>query len=370
LSSTSARLVLTPAAPGRGAAVPPPYPIRIYDPTDEGAILDLLKLTVGETAGSRKTAEFWRWKHAANPFGPSYSVCAWDDAVPEIAGLRTLMWWSFRDRSGSHLRAARAVDTATHPAHQRRGIFSALTQYAIDDLRDRQVPFIFNTPNGNSLPGYLKMGWRVVGRWPLYMRPSRWLKTGWRFLARRLSGASAPDSALPVATNLMGWARFRGQHDADLARLVFSNEILRRCVGYRTERTLAYLDWRYGGHPDIEYGVHVVTDDRGLAGVLIGRPVRGIAGLKALAITEMLMRTPSRRAGAKLLRSVARATDCDYLMAHFAPGTLEHDALSVAGFVRAIGRGYTFVACPLNTTPDDPTQPGSWDLTLGELEIF
>ena len=86
--------------------------------------------------------------------------------------------------------------------------------------------------------------------------------------------------------------------------------------------------------------------------------------------TEMLLRTPTRRAGVRLLKSLLRASGSDYLVAHFAPGTIERRALVRAGFMRAPGRGYTFVARPLNQAPEDPTLPGSWDLTLGELEIF
>src|SRR5687768_5693479 len=184
---TAARAGSAHEAKRPGAASEPvcSYPIRIYDPRDEDAILALLRQTVGETFASRKTADFWRWKHADTPFGPSYAVCAWDDSAHEIAGFRTLMWWSFRDRSGAAQRAVRAVDTATHPSHQRRGIFSALTHYAIDDLEGQGVAFIFNTPNTNSLPGYLKMGWRTVARWPLYVRPVRWLRLARRLLANR-----------------------------------------------------------------------------------------------------------------------------------------------------------------------------------------
>ena len=64
----------------------------------------------------------------------------------------------------STLRAVRAVDTATHPDHQGRGLFTALTLHALEACRAEGVAFVFNTPNDVSRPGYLKMGWREVGR--------------------------------------------------------------------------------------------------------------------------------------------------------------------------------------------------------------
>ena len=40
---------------------------------------------------------------------------------------------------GQPVRAVRAVDTATHPDHQGRGVFTALTEHALDGLRDDGV---------------------------------------------------------------------------------------------------------------------------------------------------------------------------------------------------------------------------------------
>ncbi len=66
--------------------------------------------------------------------------------------------------AGRHaVRAVRAVDTATHPDHQGRGIFSTLTPTRSRRCGSR-ADLVFNTPNEKSLPGYLKMGWQIVGQ--------------------------------------------------------------------------------------------------------------------------------------------------------------------------------------------------------------
>src|SRR2546425_1227972 len=62
-------------------------------------------------------------------------------------------------------------EPATDPAYQGRGIFSGLTLHAIDELTREGLHFIFNTPNDQSLPGYLKMGWQIVGKLPVSARP-------------------------------------------------------------------------------------------------------------------------------------------------------------------------------------------------------
>src|SRR5437867_2251138 len=87
-----------------------------------------------------------------------------------IVGFRTFIRWRFRV-DDDVVDAVRAVDTATDPAHQGRGIFSRLTLGALDELRGENVGFVFNTPNDQSRPGYLKMGWRIVGRVPIAVMP-------------------------------------------------------------------------------------------------------------------------------------------------------------------------------------------------------
>ena len=84
--------------------------------------------------------------------------------------FRVLMRWEFVEH-GRVVHAVRAVDTATHPDYQGRGIFTRLTLHALDELR-HEIDFVFNTPNDQSRPGYLKMGWQVVGRLPTAVRPT------------------------------------------------------------------------------------------------------------------------------------------------------------------------------------------------------
>jgi GNAT superfamily N-acetyltransferase len=360
----------------RAAAAPDPdfpYAIRNQGEADEAALLDLLRITVGETSASRKTTEFWRWKHVDNPFGPSYSVCAWDEATGQLAGLRTLMRWAFRGLDDTTHLAARPVDTATHPDHQRRGVFSALTRFSVEQVSAGETRFIFNTPNANSLGGYLKMGWSEVARWPLFMRPVRWLRCGSALLSREAEGASETDSVAgngSVPRGMGAWRDLVNGRRAEVAALIAANEAGRARVGYRTARSVEYMDWRYGAHPGIAYGVHEVSDARGLSGVAVAREVGGMAGLRALLVVELLLREPSPRNAARLVKRLIRTTESDYLVAHFSAGTFERQALLRNGFIPVPGKEYTFVARGLDPVTPDPTRATSWDLTLGELEIF
>lgn len=345
---------------------PPAFEMRTVTNEDVAAVLELLRSTLGERATTRKTTDYWCWKHVESAFGPSYAVCAEDRTTGHLAALRALMRWRFADPMGTVHSAVRAVDTATHPGYQRRGLFTTLTRHALRELRETGVPFIFNTPNANSLPGYLKMGWRVVERWPVYIRPVRPLRTLWR----ALSGNRGP-SLGPEASGLVEWGAFSREQAAQAADVLRGHERGRRRVGYRTERSLAYLDWRYGAHPNVRYGVYPLLDSAGLLeGFLVARPTTGVRGLTAMALTELFAREPSPAAVRRLLRSALRDVRCDYWSAHFARRTVEHQALTSTLFLKAPGRGYTWTALSLNAAGEDPTQPQAWDLTLGDMEIF
>jgi len=108
----------------------------------------------------------FRWKHIDNAFGRSLLLIAVDRAAPEgarILAVRPLMRWRFANDSGTTISAARAVDTATLPSAQGKGLFRRLTLAGIEQLLAEDCGFIFNTPNSKSLPGYLKMGWFDAG---------------------------------------------------------------------------------------------------------------------------------------------------------------------------------------------------------------
>lgn len=140
--------------------------IRSANNQDLPKIVNLLKQSLGESL-MPKSENFWRWKHVENPFGQSLVLIAEENS--ELIGVRAFMQWHWK-LNDKTLKAARAVDTATHPNHQGKGIFKKLTLQLIEDCKQNHVDFIFNTPNKNSMPGYLKMGWIKAGRLPIRLR--------------------------------------------------------------------------------------------------------------------------------------------------------------------------------------------------------
>ena len=107
-----------------------------------------------EAFGDGFDPSWFHWKHETSPWGRSEAWVARDDRG--LLGVRIMLPWQFRSEAGT-LRAYRPCDTVTVPRARGRGVFSRLTREAIANLEGNGV-FIFNTPNEQSKPGYLKMG--------------------------------------------------------------------------------------------------------------------------------------------------------------------------------------------------------------------
>lgn len=126
------------------------FEIRPMEPDDIEAILRILT----EAFGSGFDSQWFEWKHRSGPWGTSPGWVAHD--VTGLLGVRLFMPWGFREGDRRY-RALRPCDTVTVPEARGRGVFRSLTEHAISQL-DESVDFLFNTPNTNSKPGYLKMG--------------------------------------------------------------------------------------------------------------------------------------------------------------------------------------------------------------------
>lgn len=217
-----------------------------------------------------------------------------------IAGFRSMLRWRFRDASGVR-QAVRAVDTATHPDYQRLGIFRTLTTAAIEELATDGVDFVFNTPNNNSRPGYLRMGWREVGR-----IPTRFSIVGSGSLPRIARARTAADKwSTPCAV---------GQDvrhaEAELGDLIGLTPPLAAEGALSTDRTVEHLVWRYGFEP-LHYRL-VTTDD---AAAIVRLRRRGAANEAVLA--EMF--SPNKSASRRLLRELRRTLDVDYILTLASP---------------------------------------------------
>jgi GNAT superfamily N-acetyltransferase len=336
--------------------------LRPYRDADEPSVIDLLSTTLGAGPAGIRPPEFFRWKHLQSPFGRSYMLVAEENG--RIVGLRAFLRWRFHV-GGAVVHAVRAVDTATHPDYQGRGIFSRLTLEALEHLSG-QVDLVFNTPNHRSLPGYLKMGWRLVGRVPVSIRM--------RHLGPLVSAVTKRRDRAPSGRELRPGPEISAEsagevlHDPRMSSLLAEGEE-GPADRISTPRDPRYLQWRYGSAPLLDY--RAVRQESGgeLTGIALFR-VRPRAELWESTVAEVIVRRGDRATARRLLRGVANAADVDHLTCHFPSGSTAAGAGRGAGFLRVPG-GVKLVVHPLREeVQPDPTELRSWALTLGDLEVF
>ena len=330
-----------------------PVDLRLRRATDDDrpAIIELCRQSLGWKAGDPNEA-FFEWKHDENAFGPSPTWVA-EDERETLVGLRIFLRWRFRRPDGTTIHAVRAVDTATHPDWQGRGIFSRLTLGALDDLRDDGVDCVFNTPNGKSRPGYLKMGWHEVGKVPVSVR-----LTGLRSIPKLAGARTAAEMwsdessvGLPADEVLAD----RDGVEALLGRIGNGSRI-------STDRTPEFLHWRYRFAP-LRY--RAVSLGRGVEDGLVVFRVRKRGTATEATICEVLA---PEGASTRTAWKALKGSGVDYLLKGSAAEGRLHLADARQGFVPvpALGPILTWrpVARPMVPTMDQLA------LGLGDIELF
>jgi GNAT superfamily N-acetyltransferase len=330
---------------------------------DRPAMLALMRRSLREGSIPRHP-EYWSWKHDRNPFGASTILVSEIDG--RLVGLRVFMRWRWT-ANGRMFDAVRAVDTATDPQWQGRGIFSRLTLALVHQMEDEGVPFVFNTPNSKSGPGNLKMGWSAVGRMAMWFRPLRpgrligaWLRRGHRDGYGESSDPVPSDSSSPEELlSHPGVADLVARSVGTDPRLV-------------TALTPAYLQWRYSLIPGFGYNAGWVF--RAGEGAAVVYRLKRRRSIRELCLCEVLA-APAResvRLGAELVRDLMHHTDADFASAIAAPGTPEQRVLLRAGFLPFPHSAPLLATRRLGLQPMevDPLQKASWRLSTGTLELF
>ena len=311
--------------------------VRPATGSDREEVLALLGRSLGSDGDPRYPALF-AWKHDHNAFGPSPMWVATD--AGRVVAFRAFMRWEF-ERGGRRLRAVRAVDTATDPDYQGKGLFTRLTMLGLDEMRADGVDFVFNTPNSQSRPGYMKMGWREVGHVPAAVRFTG--PTGALAAVRSRVPAERWSQPMAVGETIEEWLRRGGvagrrPEPADVREV-------------RTRVDDAFLRWRFGGSL-----LHYQVVDDGEAAVIVRARRRGSA--TELAVVAGFGDGPMVD---RLAARTAREAGCSYAIRLGRPRASKL-------FVPLPGGGPVLTWRAVNDTGMPPLS--NWALTLGDVELF
>lgn len=303
---------------------------------DLPAIIDLLKASLGESHTS-KSEQLWKWKHHQNPFGKSPILIAEEGG--KIIGLRTFLRWEFTYKNNI-INAARAVDTAVHPAHQGKGIFRKLTLELVDQMKRQGVDLIYNTPNSNSLPGYLSMGWNKYGKLPVKLK-------------FKLTPTQKADRI-----HVADWNDVSGLLSKIEAGQTSPNHV-------QTNLVEGYLSWRYASCPLFPYSF--ISD--GATYLLVYRIVQGKMG-RELRVTDLFTLDAFGKMESKQLNAQLNIIQNKGAVRFISYSGLKypHQKAIHMGALPTMVIGPVVTLRQMKDSMDPKDLPWNW--SLGDLEVF
>ncbi|WP_276373567.1 GNAT family N-acetyltransferase [Chryseolinea sp. H1M3-3] len=324
--------------------------IRSANDSDIPSIVNLLKISLGE-AQMPKSVRYWRWKHLDNPFGQSPVLVCYEGS--NLIGVRAFMRWEWR-KLDKIFKSVRAVDTATHPAHQGKGIFKKLTLALIDNCKAKGDDFVFNTPNSKSKPGYIKMGWQEAGRLPIKFSIQRPFH-----LLRHVIG-NYQVHEVDLQANQINYYL----NHPTLQALVGDN----RTPHMVTNVSASYLKWRYLKVPVASY--IVAGEEKGslLTGLAIGRIKHTRFG-RELRITDCFLKDNASESGLMhQLENYKKTLDIDYCTIS---GTVPKNIQKIIGIGLKVSMGPTVTIRSVNLPELANLQNfKEWSPSIGDLELF
>lgn len=326
--------------------------IRPASEQDIPAIVVLLKLSLGEDL-MPKSEEYWRWKHVDNPFGPSPVLLAFDNGL--LVGVRAFMRW--RWKSGKEVfEAVRAVDTATHPEYQGKGIFKKLTLTLLEKCRQEGYHFVFNTPNKSSMPGYIKMGWQEGGKLPVKLKCVKPLS-----MMLHAAGINGQTQAVHGDNSLQELLKKN-----ELEKLLISDRAWQK--GIVTDHSPASLKWRYQDVSVAQYFGAGIEKGGTLRAAVFYRVKRTKAG-NELRVTDVFMEsTGYKNDVATLLQERMKMHRADYTTLSAAQESMVMRGL-LPSFEMRIGPMVTLRE--MNAAPMEELKDfKQWRPSLGDLELF
>jgi len=244
--------------------------VRGFGPGDVEGFRSLLERVFGRT----RDREWFEWKYERNPYAEApHIVVAERDG--DLVGARPFLPLEMSVGDETHL-ALEPVDAMVHPDHRREGLFTAMTQAAIEQYEAGEPSFFFNFPNGPAAAANRDLGWKKVEDRVTYYRfadlpqvaERNELETGAQLAASAMEPAStgyyALREALAPVSDAVSVRRATGVPAAEFAALA-REDVPDRIHAVRDER---FYEWRFQ-NPDWEYEVYV-AEGWEPAGLVVG----------------------------------------------------------------------------------------------------
>lgn len=266
------------------------YTIRWCQPCDVEAIIDLYEDVFDRW---KPSLEWFDWKYSANPYTEGLPIIV-AERDGGLVGARPFFALPMAVGGQEHL-ALQPADTMVHPDHQGRGLFTRMTEYAIDHYAEREPTFFFNFPNDQSLPGYRKLGWEIVGEMTQFYRienPESVLTDRSDAEPYRVAGRLA-DSVVEAYNTIHDITADVPEDASVRARSGVPVDVLASLGdrsatdSIRVVHDESFLSWRYD-NPQWDYTTYQVEDGATSIGMVVGDATGMRSDLSVTHIVDLL----------------------------------------------------------------------------------
>lgn len=249
------------------------YEIRPFTPAKRDGFLSLYEAVFDK----QKDSEWFAWKYEENPYVDTVPILLATSGT-DVVGARSFFALPVAC-NGNRNTVLQPCDTMVHPNHRRQGLFTRLTEEAIDRY---DCPFFFNFPNNHSLPGNLKLGWRKVTERRVRLR----IENPGRLLTDRTDRRSVKLAGKLGTALTQQYYRIRESVSAQSAEYTVYKQgtipseelagLYRRSVPstIHTERDTQFFNWRFS-NPDWKYRTYIAQRDEPEAAIVTGTPTGG-----------------------------------------------------------------------------------------------
>lgn len=235
-----------------------PYVVRSFESGDREGVLDLLATQWDE----RPRTDWFDWKYRADPVDSSVPITL-AECDGEIVAVQGYVPCRIR-RGDTTVLARKPVDAVVHPDHRRKGLYTRVTERAIDRYSDGDPAFFLNYPNEASLGAQQQLGWSAVGvvstsyriHRPDALESSRGSTPLERLLTAGLEVAYETVDRIPRGTGSYHLERFPSP-PADVLETLYESHVPDRL---HARRDAEYYRWLCDA-PDCEHTVYVARED-------------------------------------------------------------------------------------------------------------
>jgi hypothetical protein len=352
------------------------WSLRYYKEGDEEEINPLLNSVYKINRG----LPYWIWEFKNNPGGFKTLLATHKNTiVGHLSALNRGIIIGNKETL-----ASMEVEGVTHPKYQKQGIFVALGQKLLSDMKKEGVVLVYGFPNENALPGHRKLRCIELFTLHIMIRPLNFKNVAKMRFSNRILGSlahlagkltfgilyRAKKVKTPKGVVIKTISVFDSRFDDFWSTVKTNQNII-------LKRDSIYLNWRYTQCPEKQYKIYIAERNNELLAWMVVRVLKRF-GLNNGAIVDMMGKTNQEDTlHTLILKAVEdfKLKDVDLVACSVPKSNGYYKILKNCGFATCPDslnpKKEAFIVYPLSEEPnmDLVKNANSWYITWGDTDV-